>query len=125
MTIRIEFVRSAIVPPPRHSGGREIGACVDFLGIVREMENNESVPGLFYEAYEPMARLVLERIRHGLQAKYPCEETLLIHRLGFVPVGEASIFLRAQSSHRQQALGMITTLMDRLKRDVPIWKSVK
>ena|ERR1700683_254333 len=125
MTTRIDFVNAPIVPPVRQSGGSEIGACVEFFGIVREMENNRPISGLLYEAYEPMARVVLEKILVELGAKYPCDETLVIHRLGFVPVGDASLFIRVQSRHRNECLEMISDSIDRLKSDVPIWKRVQ
>jgi len=44
------------------------------------------------------------------------------HRLGRVPVGEASILVRIEAKHRVEAFGMLFAFMDRLKRDVPIWK---
>jgi molybdopterin synthase catalytic subunit len=124
MTARIEFSNAPIVRPARQSAAREIGACVEFLGIVREMENNRPITGLLYEAYEPMAHIVLEQILAELGAKYPCDEILVIHRLGFVPVGEASLFMRVQSRHRSECLEMISNAIDRLKSDVPIWKRV-
>jgi len=58
---------------------------------VRELENGKAIPGLTYEAHELMARKELEKNLHELGVKHPCEEILFIHRLGFVPVGEASL----------------------------------
>ena len=55
MKTRIEFTRSPIVPPAPEFSSSEIGACLEFAGIVRELENGNKIPGLFYEAYEPMA----------------------------------------------------------------------
>ena len=123
MKTHIELIHSAIIPPAPADGLREIGAQVEFQGIVREMENGAAIPGLHYEAYEPMARLTLEKIFQELAAVHPCAEVHFIHRLGFVPVGEASLFIRVQSSHRQAALQMTAELINRLKADAPIWKS--
>ena len=122
MKTHIEFTRSPIVPPAPEFSSREIGACLEFSGIVRELENGEKVSGLFYEAYEPMARTTLENIFHGLVARHPCEEIYFIHRLEFVPVGEASLFIRITSRHRQSSLALMAELIDRLKTDVPVWK---
>jgi len=58
MKTHIEFTRSKIVPPAPGFSPRETGAQVEFLGIVREMEDGKKIPGLFYEAHEPMARAV-------------------------------------------------------------------
>ena len=122
MNLRIEFTRLSIVPPPAAFTSPEIGACLEFSGLVRELENGRKITGLFYEAYEPMARTQLERICRELGTRYPSEEGLLIHRLAFVPVGESSLFIRIGARHRQPALAMLGDLLDRLKTDVPIWK---
>ena len=122
MKTRIEFTRSPIVPPAPELSSREIGAIVEFSGVVRELENGEKIPGLFYEAYEPMARTRLGKIFQELAAQHACEEILFIHRLDFVPVGEASLVIRVCSRHRQAALAVMAGLIDRLKADVPVWK---
>jgi molybdopterin synthase catalytic subunit len=122
MKTRIEFTRSSIVVPTPEHFIREIGACLEFSGIVRELENGKKIPGLFYEAYEPMARTQLEKIFQELAVKHPCEEILFIHRLDFVPVGEASLFIRICSRHRHASLAFMGELIDRLKADVPVWK---
>lgn len=122
MNTQIQFTRTKIVPPPSAHASSEIGACLEFSGIVRELENGKKIPGLFYEAYEPMARAQLENIFQELSVRHPCDEILFIHRLDFVPVGEASLFIRVQSRHRQAALALMAELIDRLKADVPIWK---
>jgi len=123
MKKHIEFTSAPIVVPPRPGNLRETGACVEFHGIVRETENGRAIPALFYEAYEAMARLQLERIADELNAAHPCDEFCLIHRLGSVPAGEASMYLRVLSRHRQEAFAFAAGFVTRLKADVPIWKT--
>jgi molybdopterin synthase catalytic subunit len=53
---------------------------------------------------------------------YPCSLVQFIHRLGPVPAGQASLFIRVLSTHRRQALELLSHLIDRFKEDVPIWK---
>jgi molybdopterin synthase catalytic subunit len=122
MKTRIEFTRSKIIAPGAVLPSLETGACLEFSGIVRELENGRKIPGLFYEAYEPMARAQLEKIFQELAARHVCEEILFVHRLDFVPVGEASLFIRICSGHRREGLMFMGGLIDRLKVDVPIWK---
>jgi len=124
MLSEIHFTADPIVVPPEVLPSLEIGASVEFRGIVREMENGEALGGLQYEAYEPMARMVLQRHFDELAAIYPCASVLFIHRTGWVPVGEASLFIRVLSSHRREALAFLSDAIDRLKLDVPIWKRV-
>ena len=123
MQHRVEFTRRPIVVPGAVANSREIGAQVEFQGIVRELEEGKPIAGLFYEAHEPMTRTVLAQILDELGAIHACEEVLFVHRLDWVPVGEASLYIRVQSKHRQAALRLMADLIDRLKQDVPIWKS--
>ena len=123
MKTQIEFTRTTLVPPPPQFSSKEIGAVVEFSGLVRELENGQKIPGLHYEAHEAMARKELEKIFCELAGRHPCEEIYFSHRLGFVPVGEASLFIRIAARHRQAALSLMAELIDRLKADVPVWKS--
>jgi molybdopterin synthase catalytic subunit len=123
MKAHIDLVCHPIVPPP-HARDGEAGAQVDFLGIVRGLEDGKPIAGLHYEAHEPMARSIIEQILTGLALKYSCMEVWVIHRLGFVPVGEAALFVRVCSKHRKAALHMADELIDQIKRDAPIWKMV-
>lgn len=118
----LAFTHGPIVIPPPALPSREIGACVEFSGIVRETENDRALAGLHYEAYEPMAARQLGRIFDELHAAHPCASVHFIHRLGWVPVGEASLYLRVLAAHRGEALRFLAEAIDRMKRDVPIWK---
>jgi molybdopterin synthase catalytic subunit len=122
LKIDIVFTRDSIVSPSLELPSREIGACVEFLGIVRELERGEPLRGLQYEAYEVMARRLLERHFAELAVQHPCDSVVFIHRLGWVPVGEASLFIRVLSAHRGEGLRFLAEAIDRLKTDVPIWK---
>ncbi len=122
METHITFTTSPIAIPALTLPSREIGACVEFQGIVRETEQDRQLAGLQYEAYEPMARRHLSRIFDELAALHPCAVVVFIHRLGWVPVGEASLFVRVVSAHRGEALRFVAEAIDRMKADVPIWK---
>ncbi len=118
----IQFTHSEIVVPPAVLPSREIGAALEFLGIVRELEQGAPLQGLYYEAHEPMSLRLLERHFAELAGKHPVASVLFIHRLGWVPVGESSLFIRVLSSHRAEALEFLSAAVIRLKQDVPIWK---
>jgi molybdopterin synthase catalytic subunit len=122
MPAEIIFTHEAIVIPPLSLPTREVGACVEFHGIVRELEGGRALAGLEYEAHESMARKELGRLFDQLQTTHPIASILFIHRLGWVPVGEASMFLRVLAAHRGEALAFCGKAIDRLKQDVPIWK---
>ncbi len=99
------------------------GAVVEFTGLVRAREAGETIRGLRYEAYESMAVSEMERILNDLASAHPCHSAEVIHRLGDVPVREAAIRIRITATHRREALAMMESFLDRLKRDVPIWKT--
>ncbi|MEO8350303.1 MAG: molybdenum cofactor biosynthesis protein MoaE [Chthoniobacteraceae bacterium] len=125
MKTEIHFTSDAIVIPPSSMASREIGACVEFQGIVRETENGATLTGLHYEAYRSMAETILRRHLDALAAKYGCASVHFIHRLGWVPVGEPSLFIRVESAHRGEALQLLAEAIDLLKTDVPVWKVVR
>jgi molybdopterin synthase catalytic subunit len=99
------------------------GALLDFHGIVRGIEGGISIGGLLYEIYQPMAERMIRRIVEELNVKQPCQTFHVVHRHGLVPVGEAAIFVRIEARHRLEAIKMLELFMDRLKAEVPIWKS--
>ena len=122
METEVIFTAGPIVPPPHTRAPRETGAVVEFHGIVRATEGDAQLAGLFYEAYEPMGRREFARIFAELDALHSPQAVCVVHRLGFVPVGEASLYVRVEAKHRGAALAFCGELIDRMKQDVPIWK---
>jgi molybdopterin synthase catalytic subunit len=122
MDSEITFTNEPIDFAPSALPSHEIGALVEFHGIVRATEGADVVKGLSYEAYEPMARRQLAAHLRELGANYAVAKVVFVHRLGFVPVGEASLMVRVFSKHRGAALAVCGELIDRMKADVPIWK---
>ena len=124
METKIDFTYSVIETPALILPSREIGASIEFQGIVRELENGSALKGLQYEAHEPMARKYLLNHIRELNTVHRCTAVHFIHRLGWVPVNDASLFIRVLSAHRREALNFLGEFIDRLKKDVPIWKIV-
>jgi molybdopterin synthase catalytic subunit len=52
MHVEITFTDQTIVIPPLALPSREIGARIEFQGIVRELEHGEPLAWLHYEAYD-------------------------------------------------------------------------
>lgn len=98
------------------------GAVVLFLGTVRDHHGGRTVTELAYSAYRPMALARLEQIVGDLEAGAPGLRAAIVHRLGVVPIGEASVVIGVASPHRQAAYEASRTALERLKREVPIWK---
>ena len=99
------------------------GALLEFRGMVRGVEDGATIGGLLYEIYQPMAERMIRRIVEELDTKHPCHAFHVVHRHGIVAVGEAAIYVRIEASHRSEAIKMLELFMNRLKAEVPIWKS--
>jgi molybdopterin synthase catalytic subunit len=98
------------------------GAIVDFWGVVRKVENGGEIEGIDYEAHGAMAEHQLAMIAEEAVAKFRLESVLIHHRVGFVSVGEASLFLQVAAAHRAAAFDASKWIVDELKQRVPIWK---
>jgi molybdopterin synthase catalytic subunit len=98
------------------------GAQVLFLGVVRNHHQGREVKRIDYEAYEPMALKVLQRITEEVAARHKLDRVLVVHRFGRHEIGDASIAVVIGSAHRAPAFEAAKEIMDRVKVDVPIWK---
>ena len=98
------------------------GAVVSFVGVVRGGEEGRPISGLEYEAFARMAEHQFQRLFDELERRWPVESVRLIHRLGVVRVGEASLWVEVIAPHRAEAFAACQWLIDELKRLVPIWK---
>ncbi|MGZ4808716.1 MAG: molybdenum cofactor biosynthesis protein MoaE [Thermoanaerobaculia bacterium] len=98
------------------------GACVTFEGIVRDHHDGRTVEAIFYDAYRPMAEKEFARVVEGLQREFPDVRVAVVHRLGLLQVGEASIVIACSSPHRGESFAACRAAIDRIKQTVPIWK---
>jgi molybdopterin synthase catalytic subunit len=98
------------------------GAVVTFAGTTRNHNEGSEVVSLQYEAYPDMAQRVMGALFEEAIKRFPITRARVVHRLGVVPVGEASVVVVVASPHRGPAFDACRFLMDRLKNEVPIWK---
>ena len=122
MKISVQICRHSLTSRGLSPADSDCGAVVEFAGVVRAQEDSAPLAGLRYQAYESMALSEMAKILRSLEESYPCHSVEVWHRLGDVPVGEASLLVRIESRHRAEAFGLLAAFMDRLKKDVPIWK---
>ncbi len=120
MEIEVVITEGAIGAVPCVAAGA--GARVEFTGVVRGEEGGEAISALRYEAYRPMAENQMRKILEGLGREYRMLRARVVHRVGLVPVGEAAIHVCVEAGHRAEAFAVAAAFMDRMKRDVPIWK---
>jgi molybdopterin synthase catalytic subunit len=108
------------------------GAVVRFEGLVRAdslsaPEDGAGAPPrrvthLEYEAYEEMALAVLAEVADDALARHSVTDVRIVHRLGRVPVGEASVVIVVTAPHRTAAFEACRGVIDAIKERVPIWK---
>jgi molybdopterin synthase catalytic subunit len=101
---------------------RDCGAVVTFLGTSRDHNAGRRVQRLEYEAYEPMALAALERLEREARSRFAIASCAITHRLGEVPLAEASVAVVVAAAHRAAAFDACRWAMEELKRTVPIWK---
>src|SRR5438270_11578836 len=94
------------------------GTCV-FLGTVR---TDDDVTAIEYSAYDAMAIGEIERILAEAQDRWSDAGVTLQHRLGTIPVGEASIAIVAAAPHRDAAFGACRCVSEAVKKRPPVWK---
>jgi MoaE-MoaD fusion protein len=100
----------------------EDGAVIVFEGVVRNNTKGRRTRFLDYECYEEMAILQMAQIGREIAAQFAIGRLGFIHRLGRLEVGEASVAIIATAPHRKPAFEAALEGINRLKREVPIWK---
>ncbi|PNF34914.1 Molybdopterin synthase catalytic subunit [Cryptotermes secundus] len=98
------------------------GAISLFVGTTRDNFENKQVVQLEYEAYEPMAEKTMRKVCEDIRRKWKVEHIAIYHRLGIVPVMEASVVIAVSSPHRAEALQAVQYAIDTIKSLTPIWK---
>jgi molybdopterin converting factor subunit 1 len=100
----------------------EDGGVVTFEGVTRNNSKGRETRFLEYECYEPMAIKTMAQIGCEIAASNAIGRIGMIHRLGRLEIGEASVVVVAAAPHRQAAFDAALEGINRLKRLVPIWK---
>ncbi len=101
----------------------DCGAIVTFVGTTRIDESEgAAVEYLEYEAYRPMADRKLEEIGAEIERLWDVRHVSILHRLGKVDPGEASVAIVVAAPRRGPAFEASRYAIERIKEVVPIWK---
>ena len=100
----------------------DAGAVVLFLGTTREFTHGRRTASLDYECYPEMAEKKLAELEAEARRRWPLVGVSIVHRLGHLELGEASIAIAVSSAHRAAAFAAGQWLIDTIKEVVPIWK---
>jgi molybdopterin synthase catalytic subunit len=103
-------------------GAHEDGAVLLFLGVVRDHAEGRSVVGMRYDAYEDMARSVLEEIAREVSERHGTERIAVVHRVGDLTLGDTSVAIAVSTPHRDAAYAANREIIEEIKKRLPVWK---
>ncbi|MFN8619149.1 MAG: molybdenum cofactor biosynthesis protein MoaE [Chloroflexota bacterium] len=136
--LRVAPFDDALLADLRHAVATEAdGAVLLFLGQTRASPGTpapgqeaeaarhagRTVLALDYEAFEPMALAVLGQVADEIAERFGVTRLAILHRIGEVPLGEASVVIAVASGHRGEAFEACRYAIEELKARTPIWKS--
>lgn len=99
------------------------GAILTFLGVTRNRTGGRKVEYLDYEAYPEMAEKRMAAIADEIRTRWPSVKGIaIVHRVGRLEVGEASVGIAISTPHRADAFAACRYAIDRAKEHLPIWK---
>jgi len=102
--------------------GEGCGAVASFVGLVRATHQGRAVRYLEYEAFEALAITVFGQIQAEAVERWPGAALGIVHRVGRLTVGEASIVIVAATAHRAEAFQVCRYAIERVKQVAPVWK---
>ena len=103
-------------------GGPEDGAAILFLGVVRDHADGRSVSGMRYDAYVEMAEPVLAEIAREAAEIVGSDRVAVVHRIGELEIGEASVAIAVSSPHRDESYRASRHVIEEIKKRLPVWK---
>lgn len=98
------------------------GAVLVFVGRTRDNFEKKKVLRLEYEAYEKMALKEMQKIATKITEQWSNSLVAIVHRLGLVPIGEASVVIAVSTPHRDAVYEASRFAIEELKKNIPIWK---
>lgn len=119
-TVRLQDFPIILQPAvPENTGGR-----VTFSGTVRPTEDGKRIIEIIYDSYREMAVNILENIVKDTVSLYDTIHVFAVHRTGSVKAGEPSVVVDVHAEHRADAFKACSLVIDRIKKEVPIWKKI-
>ena len=124
MTVRVQYKSFDVgqLTADLHARNPRVGAVVNFIGYVRDLNIGQSVNELFLEHYPGMTEKALEQIAEEARQRWPLLGVEIVHRVGALAVSEPIVFVGVSSKHRHIAFEACAFIMDVLKTRAPFWK---
>ena len=105
-----------------HAGQPRVGAVASFVGLVRDLNEGDSVMTLTLEHYPAMTEKSLREIVDEAMGRWSLLDVTVIHRVGRLAPLDRIVFVGVASMHRGDAFAACEFIMDYLKTRAPFWK---
>jgi len=99
-----------------------IGAIASFIGVVRDLNEGDSVAEMTLEHYPGMTEKSITAIITDAQGRWQVMDALVIHRIGTLKPLDQIVLVVVTSAHRGDAFAACEFIMDYLKTQAPFWK---
>jgi molybdopterin synthase catalytic subunit len=100
----------------------KVGAIVNFVGVVRDLNEGEQIAEMALEHYPGMTEKALEDIIAEARSRWDLFDALVIHRVGPLKPLDQIVLVAVTSAHRGEAFAACEFIIDYLKTQAPFWK---
>jgi molybdopterin synthase catalytic subunit len=104
------------------AGNASVGAVASFIGVVRDLNDGDSVSRMTLEHYPGMTEKSIETIITQARGRWRVLDALVIHRVGELKPTDQIVLVVVTSEHRGDAFAACEFIMDYLKTQAPFWK---
>ena len=99
-----------------------VGAIASFIGVVRDVNDGDSVAGMTLEHYPGMTEKSLAQIVEQAKSRWKIFDALVVHRVGRLLPQDQIVLVVVSGAHRGEAFAACEFIMDYLKTSAPFWK---
>jgi molybdopterin synthase catalytic subunit len=124
MTVRIQTADfdAGVEIAAMRKGNAAIGAVASFIGIVRDVNEGDSVAQMTLEHYPGMTEKSIGDIIGEARSRWKVIDALVVHRVGTLSPTDQIVLVIVASAHRGDAFAACEFIMDFLKTRAPFWK---
>jgi molybdopterin synthase catalytic subunit len=124
MTVRVQTQDFDVAAELRamRAADPKVGAIVSFIGLARDLNEQQAVCSLTLEHYPGMTERALEQIVAQAHGRWDIRQALIVHRVGTLAPLDQIVLVAVSSMHRHEAFDACRFLIDYLKTDAPFWK---
>ena len=124
MSVRVQtqdFDAGAEIAALRRANPK-VGAVTSFIGVVRDVNEGDSVRDMTLEHYPGMTERALEKIVAEAKTRWDIIDVLVVHRVGRLAPTDQIVLVVVTGAHRGEVFAACEFVMDYLKTRAPFWK---